>query len=117
MGVKYSEMGHTILEYKHQELIATVSVKENPKLVLKSAVTIPGRTVAVLNVKYTSIDNVEGQICEVQPNHNLTHEHPNVFISPTIHVVDNVKPANIPFVLVNLSQDSIHIPKGEIMGN
>ena len=53
---------------------------------------------------------------EIEPNHLLLNEQPNLYIIPTIHKVDVYKPDNVPFVAINLLSDSIYLPKGEVMG-
>ena len=44
------------------------------------------------------------------------NEQPNLCIIPTIHKVDVYKSNNVSFVAINLSSDSISLPKGEIIG-
>ena len=53
---------------------------------------------------------------EIEPNHLLTNEHPNLYIIPTIHNADIYKSDNVPFVVINFSSDNIYLPKGEVMG-
>ena len=57
-----------------------------------------------------------GHLYEIEPNYLLTNEHPNLYIIPTIHNVDEYKSENVPLVVINLLSDNIYLPKGEIMG-
>ena len=50
LKVYYSKTGECRLDYKQEELIATLETQDELTLSLKSGVYIPGRTVAVLNV-------------------------------------------------------------------
>ena len=54
LGVYYDEQGKRHLEYKHkEELITSVEIEEDPKIVLRRACTIPGWSLVVLNVQST----------------------------------------------------------------
>ena len=57
-----------------------------------------------------------GQLYEVEPNHLLTKEYPNLYIIPMLHNVDLHKTENVPLVAINFSTDNIYLSKGEIMG-
>ena len=57
-----------------------------------------------------------GHLYEIEPNHLLTNEHPNLSIIPTIHSIDLYKPENVPLVVINFSLDNIYLSKGEIIG-
>ena len=116
MAIRYSEIGKCILDYKQQELVATITFEENPCLKLRSSVTIPGRTLAVLNVKVSPQELKDQHICEVQISNYLQQEHPNLQMVPTIHKIDKVSPEEIPFTVVNISTEEVYIDKGEIMG-
>ena len=57
-----------------------------------------------------------GYLYEIEPNHLLMNEHPNLCIIPTIHKVEVYKPDNVPFVAITFLSDNIYLPKGEVMG-
>ena len=59
-----------------------------PHLSLTSSVTIPRRTLAVVQVNNTLTQEQSGHLYETEPNYLLTNEHPNLYIIPTIHNVD-----------------------------
>ena len=50
LKVYYSKTGECRLDYKQEELVATVDSQDTLTLTLKSGIYIPGRTVAILNV-------------------------------------------------------------------
>ena len=53
---------------------------------------------------------------EIEPNHLLTEEYPNLYVIPMIHYVDAHKTENVPLVVINFLTDSVYLSKGEIMG-
>ena len=93
-----------------------MEVEVKPYLILVNSVTIPGRTLAVVQVDSTLTKEQSGYLYEIEPNHLFMHKHPNLCIIPTIHKVDVYKPNNVPFVAINLSLDNIYLPKGEAIG-
>ena len=50
LKVYYAKTGDCRLDYKQEELIATLESQDELTLTLKGGVYIPGRTVAVLNI-------------------------------------------------------------------
>ena len=93
-----------------------MEVEVKPHLILANSVSIPGRTLAVIQVDSTLAKEQSDYLYEIKPNCLLMNEQPNLYIIPTIHKVDVYKPDSVPFVAVNLLSDSIHLPKGDVMG-
>ena len=77
--------------------------------------TLPGRTLAVVQVNTDLEPEQSGQIYEIEPNYILTEEYPNWYIVPMIHNVDIHKTENVPLVIINFSTDSIHLLKGKVV--
>ena len=50
ISVRYSENGKCILDYQQQELIASLNIENKPQLSLANSMTLPGRTLAVVQV-------------------------------------------------------------------
>ena len=71
---------------------------------------------AVVHVNNNLSPEQSGHLYEIEPNHLLTNEYPNLCILPMIHNVDLHKTDNEPLVVINLSTDSIYLSKGEVMG-
>ena len=102
--VYYSKTGECQLDYKQEELIATLGTQDELMLSLNSGVYIPGRTVAVLNVD-SSVQKYDiGQVYNVRANSLLEDEYPQLQIIPTLHKVDDTNHNLIPFVMVNLGK-------------
>ena len=78
--------------------------------------TLPGRTLAVIQVNNDLRPEQSGQMYEIEPNYFLTEEYPNLYIIPMMHNVDIHKTENIPLVVINFLTDNVYLLKGEIMG-
>ena len=83
----------------------------------RSHIQIPKRHIIVLNVKVNPTKEHLGQMYNIQPNMILQNEYPTLITVPTIHRVETLKPRILPYALVNLSNDSIFLPKGELLGS
>ena len=116
LKVYYSKTGECRLDHKQEELVATVDSQDDLTLALKSGIYIPGRTVAVLNVNSSVHQNDIGQFYNVRANSLLEDEYPQLQIVPTLHKVDNTTTAIIPFVMINLGEDYVFLPKGQVVG-
>ena len=116
IAVRYSENERCILDHQQQELVAATDIEIKPHLSLTNSVSIPRRTLAVVQVNNTLTQEQSGHLYEIEPNHLLTNEHPNLYITPTIHNIDLNKSENVPLVVINFLLDSIYLSKGEIMG-
>ena len=107
LKVYYSKTGEYRLDYKQEELIATVDLQDELTLSLRSDIHIPGRTVAVLNVNSSIHQNDIGQFYNVRANSLLEDEYPQLQIIPTLYKVDDTNTTLIPFVMINLGEDYI----------
>ena len=116
LKVYYSKTGKCRLDHKQEELIATVDLQDDLTLSLKSGIYIPGRTVAVLNVNSSVHRYNIGQFYNVRANPLLDNEYPQLQIIPTLHRVDDTNQTLIPFVMVNLGEDYVFLPKGQVVG-
>ena len=116
VSVRYSENGKCILDYQQQELIASFDVENKPRISLANSMTLPGRTLAVIQVNTDLKPQQGGQMYEIEPNYFLTEEYPNLYIVPMVHNGDIHKTENVPLVIINLLTDSVYLSKGEVMG-
>ena len=114
--MRYSENGKCILDYQQQELIASFDVENKPWISLTNSMTLPGRTLAVIQVNTDLKPEQSGQMYEIEPNYFLTKEYPNLYIVPMVHNVDIHKTENVPLVIINFLTDSVYLSKGEVMG-
>ena len=71
---------------------------------------------AILNVNSSIHQNDIGQFYNVRANSLLEDEHPQLQIVPTLHKVDTANTTLIPFVLINLGEDYVFLPKGQVVG-
>ena len=116
LKVFYAKNDDYKLEYKNEELIATVDIMNELALSLKGGVDIPPRAIAVLNVVSNLKKENTGQIFNIRPNNLLNDEYSQLKIIPSIHKVDNINNNRIPFLMVNLGEDSVYLPKGYVVG-
>ena len=56
-----------------------------------------------------------GKMYNVQPNIILQNEYPTLITIPTVHQVETLKPMQVPYVLINLAEESL-IDKGRTVG-
>ena len=115
LKVYFSKTGECRLDHKQEELVATVDLQDELTLSLKSGIYIPGGTVAVLNVNSSVHQNDIGQFYNVRANSLLEDEYPQLQIVPTLHKVDNTDTTLITFVMINLGEDYIFLPKGQVV--
>ena len=116
LKVFYVKNGDCKLEYTNEELAATVDIKNELALSLKGGVTIPPRNIAILNVVSNLEEEDTGQIFNIRPNDLLSDEFPQLQIIPSIHKVDSINKNLIPFLMINLGEDSVYLPKGHVVG-
>ena len=116
LKVYYSKTGECRLDHKQEELVATIDLQDELTLSLKSGIYMPGRTVAVLNVNSSVHQNDIGQFYNVRANSLLEDDYPQLQIIPTLHKVDNTNTTLISFVMINLGEDYIFLPKGQVIG-
>ena len=82
-----------------------------PTLQTRQCITIPLRSLMVLNAKATIYRHMEGGLHKVVPNFLLSDEYPELVLIPTIHNVEITKLECIPYVLLNLSEEAIFLRK------
>ena len=71
--------------------------------------------VAVLNVNNSFQQYDVGQVYNVRANSLLEDEYLQLQIIPTLHKVDDTNQTLIPFVMVNLGEDYVFLPKGQVV--
>ena len=117
IGIGWSPTGKFQLDLHQQVLVESVKVyMSGPTLQTRQCITIPSRSLMVLNAKATIDRHMEGGLHKVVPNFLLSDEYPELVLIPTIHNVEITKLKCIPYVLLNLSEEAIFLRKGEILG-
>ena len=69
--MRYSDGGKCILDHQQHELVAAVEVEVKHHLILANSVSIPGRTLTVIQVDSTITKEQSGYLYEIKPNHLL----------------------------------------------
>ena len=88
-----------------------------PTLQTRQCITIPSRSLIVLNAKATIDKHMEGGLHKVVPNFLLSDEYPELVLIPMVHNVELTKIECIPYILLNLSEEAIFLRKGKILGH
>ena len=74
---------------------------------------IQARSIIVITTKADFQIQEQGKIFEVKPTEEFMINHPNLVTLPIIHKTDTENRENVPYLLINLSNDDEHILKGE----
>ena len=118
IGIGWSPTGKFQLDLHQQVLVESVKVyMSGPTLQTRQCITIPSRSLMVLNAKATIDRHMEGGLHKVVPNFLLSDEYPELVLIPTVHNVEITKLECIPYILLNLSEEAIFLRKGEILGH
>ena len=116
IGIGWSPNGKFQLDLHQQVLVKSVKVyTSGPTLQTRQCITIPSRSLMVLNAKATIDKHMEGGLHKVVPNFLLSDEYPELVLIPTVHNVEINKIECIPYILLNLSEEAIFLRKGEIL--
>ena len=81
-----------------------------------SSLTLSPRTLAVINICVDLKGNSTEHTYEVKPNSLLMDQYPNMVIIPVIHITAKQTDTIAPFIIINLSNESVCLPKCEIIG-
>ena len=118
IAIGWSPNGKFQLDLHQQVLVKSIKVYMcGPTLQTRQCITIPSRSLMVLNAKATIDKHVEGGLHKVVPNFLLSDEYPELVLIPTIHNVEITETQCIPYVLLNLSEEEIFLRKGEMLGH
>ena len=102
--MSYDDKGDCVLEHKNKNLVTVESIDELPSLSTQRAVTIPSRSLMILNVRSNVHSENVGQIYDVRTNEYLGIDEPNLYIVPTLHRVDYRADIAIPYTVINLGR-------------
>ena len=115
IGIGWSPTGKFQLDLHQQVLVESVKVyMSGPTLQTRQCITIPSRSLMVLNAKATIDRHMEGGLHKVVPSFLLSDEYPELVLIPTVHNVEVAKIECIPYIL-NMSEEAIFLRKGEIL--
>ena len=115
MGLTWSDTGKGLLTLQNKVLVEAVDIYEaGPQPMTYSSLTLPPRTLAVINVHVDLKGNSTEHTYEV--NSFLMDQYPNMVIIPVIHIMPVWTDTIIPFIIINLSTESISLSKHEVLG-
>ena len=84
-----------------------------PKLKAIKCMDIQARSIVVITTRADFQIQDQGKIFEVKPTEEFIINHPNLITLPIVHKTDTENRENVPYMLINLSNDDEHILKGE----
>ena len=114
--VHYDESGKCVLDYRQQELVASIEIEDKPQVSLAHSVTIPRRTLVIVCV-YNNLDPHQSQsLYEIELNDALMDKYPNICVIPMIHNIDVHRTEHLPLIVINFVTDDISLSKGEAIG-
>ena len=118
IGLGWSPNGKFQLQFKKKTLIESLDTHIIcPKILTKADIQVQPRTLMVLDVQIDVTQTTLGLIYDVMPNTLLKDENPNLITIPLLHNVESLETQCVPYLVVNLSQDGIFLPKGRMMGH
>ena len=115
IGTTWTEEGKFALQKGDNILVESIEIffeDTYPKLKAIKCMDIQARSVMVITTADFQIQE-QGKIFEVKPIEEFITNHPNLITLPIIHKTDTENRENVPYLLINLSNDDEHILKGE----
>ena len=95
IGIGWSPNGKFQLDLHQQVLVESIKVyMSGPTLQTRQCITIPSRSLMVLNAKATIDKHMEGGLYKVVPNFLLSDEYPELVLIPTVHNVEITETCN-----------------------
>ena len=116
LGTTWTEEGKFALQKGDDILVESIEVffeDTYPKLKAIKCMDIQARSIMVITTKADFQIQDQGKIFEVKPTEEFIINHPNLITLPIIHKTDTENRENVPYMLINLSNDDEHILKGE----
>ena len=116
LGTTWTEEGKFALQKGDDILVESIEVffeDTYPKLRTVKCMDIQARSIMVIITKADFQIQDQGKIFEVKPTEEFATNHPNLITLPIIHKTDAENRENVPYLLINLSNDDEHILKGE----
>ena len=116
LGTTWTEEGKFALQKGDDILVESIEVffeDTYPKLKAMKCMDIQARSIVVITTKADFQIQDQSKIFEVKPIEEFIVNHPNLITLPIIHKTDTENRENVPYMLINLSNDDEHILKGE----
>ena len=116
LGTTWTEEGKFALQKGDDILVESIEIffeDTYPKLKAVKCMDIQARSIVVITTRADFQIQDQGKIFEVKPTEEFMTSHPNLITLPIIHKTDTENRENVPYLLINLSNDDEHILKGE----
>ena len=116
LGITWTEEGKFALQKGDDILVESIEIffeDTYPKLKAMKCMDIQARSIVVITTRADFQIQDQGKIFEVKPIEEFIVNHPNLITLPIIHKTDTENRENVPYMLINLSNDDEHILKGE----
>ena len=118
IGLGWSPTEKFQLQFKKETLVESIDTHIiGPKILTKADIQIQPRALMVLDVQIDLAQATPGLIYDVMPNLLMKDEHPNLVTIPLLHNIESLEAHCVPYMVVNLSQDEIFLPKEQMMGH
>ena len=117
IGLSLSDIRKRPLTLDNKVLEETINICETgPQLMTYSSLTPPPRMLAVINIHEDLKGKSTEHTYEVKPNSLLMDQYPNMEIIPVIHITPMWTDTIIPFIIINLSTESVFLSKHKALG-
>ena len=116
LGTTWTEEGKFALQKGDDILVESIEVffeDTYPKLKAIKCMDIQARSIVVITTRADFQIQDQGKIFEVKPIEEFTVNHHNLITLPIIHKTDTEHRENVPYLLINLSNEDEHILKEE----
>ena len=118
IGLGWSPTGKFQLQFKKETLVESIDTHIiGPTILTKADIQIQPRTLMVLDVQIDLTQATPGLIYDVMPNLLMKDEYPNLVTVPLLHNIESLEAHCVPYMVVNLSQDGIFLPKKQMFGH
>ena len=118
VGTTWSLDGKFFLQRKDKVLIESLETffkEEKPKIITKSQVDIPGRSLVVITPRVHLAPEHCDRIYDTQAVQQMMDEYPDLVSIPMIHKTSQREYNTVPYILVNTSYDHIILDKGMVI--
>ena len=114
----WSPQGKFILQSQNQILVETIETffkEENPKLIAKSEIEIPERSLVVVRARVEIPPEHCERMFDTVPTEEMLEEYPELIVIPLIHKTSQRNYNTVPYVLINIGSEDINIEKGRVL--
>ena len=118
IGTGWSTQGKFMLQTQNQLLIESIETffkEESPKLITKSGIEIPERSLVVIQAKVEIPPEHCERMFDTVPTKKMIEEYPELITIPLIHKTSQRNYNIVPYVLINIGNEDIILEKGKIL--